>query len=261
MKRYIFLILFLLVTSSSFGWGRRGHTIIAEGAYAMLTPEKQKKLMAILAQTDLTVRDGDKMIDNPTTIADAAFWMDEIRHHSATYKKMDNWHFSNIDNALPGDNVADAIKMALDKFKKAESTNESRKLQILILLHLIGDIHQPLHCGYKNDYGGNAVDVSCSVCKNSKTNIHHIWDNEIILFNKMTTQSINEVITTLNKKGIDTSDVTSWQRESVTIVRDKKCYPATSEIDERYLTQYKNVVEIQLARATVRLHAILDAIL
>jgi hypothetical protein len=146
------------------------------------------------------------------SLAMASTWMDEIRSDS-TYDYMSDWHWVTIQDGQTyeqceknpnGDVVQTIERMILElKSKKLSAKEEVEHLKILI--HLIGDIHQPLHVGGGNDRGGN--DVSYVV---QHSNLHRVWDSDMI---DDTHLSYTELGESLEKPS--TEKLNSWQKSSV----------------------------------------------
>jgi S1/P1 nuclease len=122
----------------------------------------------------------------------AAVWPDWVRdHHSATYYKPE-WHFVNVPFVppqshvdprslkTPDPNITTQIPVAIDKVKQASA--EERAIYLSWLLHLVGDIHQPLHCTMlvserfpRGDRGGNLALIR-RAADQPPTNLHLLWD-------------------------------------------------------------------------------------
>ncbi|KAJ6769766.1 ENDONUCLEASE 4 [Salix purpurea] len=84
---------------------------------------------------------------------------------------------------------------------------------LLFLSHFMGDIHQPMHAGFTSDKGGNTVDLRWF---RHKSNLHHVWDREIILtalkdFYDNDMVLLQEAIERNFSDGIWFDDVTSWK--------------------------------------------------
>ena len=128
----------------------------------------------------------------------------------------------------------------------------------------MGDIHQPLHVGYKRDRGGNDVSVRFF---NQKTNLHRVWDSMIlrrdgVLRNnvKQYARSLGEAITTEQREAWSSdSDPTIWTSESRTFL-SSHCYdlPADHEIGQDYQDHCLPVIHRQLQKAGIRLAVLLD---
>ncbi len=165
------------ISISTFGWGRKGHHIIVDVAQSIVNKSTNDSIAKYLADE---------------TWQAASIWMDELRGNSQ-FDYMRKWHFVNMEKTESyspiienGDNVVNQLDIAISNLKNRRNlTPDQVTLNIKVLFHLMGDLHNPLHVGYGYDRGGNDV----KVIFNEKTySLHRIWDTEIIEA-KQTTQS------------------------------------------------------------------------
>ena len=194
-------------------------------------------------------------------IEDAANWMDEIRSdHSYDYLKP--FHYINIDkgekfNPASTGNIYSEINrirhdlQSLDKLK-----DEEVKTDLLELMHLVGDIHQPLHCGYGIDKGGNTVQVSFF---GTGSNIHKVWDSEMIDYKKLSLQEVlgSKLYTPEEIAAIKNAGIEAWVDESRSYLDN--CYAFRgNKIDEDYVDANIAIIESRLYKAGIRLAALLE---
>jgi hypothetical protein len=71
-----------------------------------------------------------------------------------------------------GEHLFYAIKTMTERLKSNQSDAEALKF----LVHLVGDLHQPMHLGRSDDKGGNRVEMNWF---GKKTNVHAVWDSQI----------------------------------------------------------------------------------
>src|SRR5260370_18950464 len=135
----------------------------------------------------------------------ASNWADFIKSDSA-YDYNYNWHLINLEPGLTGKQVQAYLQKdtATDVFTKtnflvSELKNkrlsmDKKRMYLKLLIHFVGDIHQPLHVGHREDLGGNRVKV---MCFNTSTNLHAMWDEQLINFQQLSyteyTKAINHV--------------------------------------------------------------------
>src|SRR5690554_4572030 len=139
-----FTFLFSLEAKS---WGMLGHRVVGEIASKHLNETAKNKLQAILGHQ---------------TLAEISTWMDDIKSDKK-YDSLRPWHYVTIPNEMKYDQTninpkGDAIygvNYVVDALKKGELSPELEKEYLMILVHLVGDIHQPLHVGNGKDVGGN----------------------------------------------------------------------------------------------------------
>ena len=176
-------------------WDSGGHELIATMAYSRLNPKAQK------AVTDLA----REMVnpDQPYDAITLACWMDDLRRNTAMpYHGMFlSWHFIDIgidpgdpqpsfepgdDNDVHGD-VVQALKRAMVVLRGGTDPYiKTKAMACAMAMHLVGDIHQPLHCATKyfysygqerQDNGGNKEGVLNGPPGDRKFNLHAFWDS------------------------------------------------------------------------------------
>ena len=153
----------------SYGWGQTGHRVVGEIASFHLSKRAAKNIERILG---------------PESLAMVANWMDEIKSDSA-YDSLYTWHYLTVKTGESYDPAiqeksGDAYgktKMIIAALKGGMLNQEEKKAYIKMLVHLVGDLHQPLHIGTGEDKGGNDVKVTYF---NQNTNLHSVWDTRII---------------------------------------------------------------------------------
>lgn len=179
IKKIIIVTLFLAATSSSFAWGVLGHRIVGQIADGYLTPKAKIEIQKILGTE---------------SIAMASNWPDFIKS-DPKYKYLSTWHYVNIAPALTEDSIKKylAADTATDAFTKTNfivnelkknklMPNETKQLYVRLLIHIIGDLHQPMHVGREEDRGGNSLKVKWF---NEETNMHVLWDEKLIGFQQL----------------------------------------------------------------------------
>ena len=249
MKNLLHTILFILLMLfyvQGFAWGRKGHELIMELAFSRLTPLEQQKVIRYL--------DG-------MSIQSASTWMDEIRNDKR-YDYLGTAHYINIPRPNGLAKIADndiqrELNVTLLEVKSLRSLPDSViKLDLLKLIHLIGDIHQPLHTGYEVDRGGNDITVLFNA---KKTNLHRLWDSQLIESLKIDSSSVNAYLSNLTRKQMaeySKTDVALWIKESQSHL-DQLYQFQNGVIDDKYVNDAKPVIEEQLAKAVLRLERVL----
>ena len=185
----------------------------------------------------------------------ASTWMDEIRS-DMKYNYMKPWHFlafdKNTEEEVLGErNVVTVLNETI--FSMKDSSKEKTKQNLLIVIHLIGDLHQPMHVGYNDDKGGNTIRLKY---KGSTKILHAIWDGDLIRDGNI----IYESCLALNNKlkvNVSSIDVFKWATDSRLLLSDVYNYK-NNEIDKNYINNAKPVIEKQLLLAGMRLAYILN---
>ena len=183
MKNYIFkkMLLGLVIVYlplQSMAWGTEGHRIAGLIAESYLTPKARAAVNAIL---------GD------TSIAIASNWADFIKSDPA-YNYLYNWHFIDLDKTytypelqlyLKQDTAVDAytkLNFLVTQLKDRSLPKDKKLLYLRMLIHIVEDVHQPLHTGHTADKGGNDIKVSWL---NNPSNLHSVWDSGLIEFQQL----------------------------------------------------------------------------
>jgi len=189
---YLFLILLMNLLSSQrvFSWGGIGHETVAILAWQKLSIETQTKIKQIL--------------DTNESLATASIWPDKVKR-DPKWSFTSFYHYADRSKDLafedlPIEPKGDAIR-ALYGYEKIlrsnTSTNENKKFALRFIVHLVGDLHQPLHAGYIEDKGANLIAVTFfgglksttseneihreRGAKFTKTNLHSVWDTGMIM--------------------------------------------------------------------------------
>ena len=244
------LLMFLAIQASS--WGLTGHRVVGQIAEGHLSKKARKEVKKILGTESLT---------------DVANWMDHIKSEPK-FDFMGPWHYCTVPDgktyAEAGTPEEKDIIWALDKFKKDlqsdTSSLETKQLAIKSIVHLVGDLHQPLHVGNGEDRGGNDVKIQYFW---QSSNLHRVWDSGIIDGQNM---SYTEWVTKLNHA--TETQISDWQNDSVLDWADesKNLRPSVYDIgDQKNLTYRYNYdhlaqVELRLLQAGIRLAGLLNEI-
>lgn len=168
MKRPLISILMSMAAVSVFGWGQKGHDVTACIAEKHLTPAAKTAVDSLL--------EGKSMIYWSN-------WLDNASH-TKPYAYTKTWHYKNVDEgeryeeaqANPAGDAVTAIKAQIEALSGGKASLEDSQLAMKILVHVVGDLHQPLHMGHATDLGGNRVRVKYFGRDN---NLHSVWDSSI----------------------------------------------------------------------------------
>ena len=247
-------ILFLLIVSqviysSEDVWGRVGHQVIGEIATQNLSPIAINQINKIL---------------NGQSLALVSTWADEMRSNPK-FKKYAPWHYVNMpldenyheSNKNPKGDIIQAINKCIEVLKEKNSTQEMKSFHLKYLVHLIGDIHQPLHVGRFEDRGGN--DIKLNFLGNN-SNLHSVWDTRIIEYFAVDYKSL--AIELMGKKKVQVSlNPIDWTNESQQEV--KKIYSKIIGVDTislDYVNKNFPLIKNQLHKAGLTLANILNNI-
>ena len=130
-------------------------------------------------------------------------------------------------------------------------------MNLLILMHLMGDLSQPLHTGYDEDLGGNRRALQYDTLK---TNMHKFWDEDIIRLNKITLQDCLDLYKSFGSSKADTIDgihPVQWMKETRSLLPAVYNFEGFT-VNKEYVDKSSQVVKRQLLMAGIRLADILN---
>ncbi|MFR9620259.1 MAG: S1/P1 nuclease [Rikenellaceae bacterium] len=245
--------------TSSYAWGKKGHDVIAHIA--------ERHLSAKAAQRVDELLDGRSMVYY-------ANWMDNASHTKA-YKESATWHYLNIEKRkdlattprLKEGDLLTALTQIEAELRAAKSSDNklshselSDRLKMYI--HLIGDLHQPMHLGRPEDKGGNLIPVIYFI---EATSLHALWDYFIV--EGAHDWSYTEWADQLDRIGAEEqTQITSGSYANwlvATHIYTVELYrntPVESHISYEYIDKYRPLVEQQFLYAGLRLGAMLNEI-
>src|SRR6185503_17454087 len=248
-----------IISSSSFAWwGQTGHRVVGEIADIYLTNKARKAIREIL---------GDE------SIAISSNWPDFIKSDTA-FNYLSPWHYINIkqgltqaefNNALAADTIADAftkLNFLVAELKNKQLPIDKKKMYLRLLIHIVGDIHQPLHVGRSEDLGGNRVRV---LWFGDSTNLHSVWDDKMIESQDL---SYTEYVKAINhttkeqRRQWQQQSLNEWVFESYQLAGT--VYSSVTQpfqrLSFRYNFLYIETLNNQLLKGGIRLAGLLNSI-
>jgi S1/P1 Nuclease len=174
-KRIIVVCLVTLISQRSIAWGPEGHAIVGRLAMRFVKEDVRQNILSILG--------------NNMSIDTAANWMD-IMKSNADYDFMRTWHYLDFPKGQQyqpsnNENILNRLILTYSELQhKKTLCSEQIITDLFILLHLMGDLHMPLHTGYDDDLGGNQRIVQYDTIKTH--NLHRFWDEDIIKLTNIT---------------------------------------------------------------------------
>ena len=253
MKKLVLLLLLSTgIFSQAFSWGKTGHRVVGLIAERHLNKKARKQI--------------EKILQNET-LAEVSNYMDFIRSDDG-YDHMSPWHYATIPSGKTyeeagtpeeGDVIV-TINRLIGELKAGKFTEGDEAFALKCLIHLVGDIHQPLHVGNGEDKGGNDVEVEYFW---EETNLHRVWDSGIIDGQDLSYTEYADWInhpTQVQLESWQNDPVMEWAYESMSYRDQVYDLPDSRKINYRY--DYKNLdlVNLRLLQAGVRLAAVLNEI-
>ncbi len=239
-----------LICLNLVAWGPTGHRVVGEVAESHLSKKALKKVTLILEGESLAI---------------CSNWMDYIKSDSS-FDSLSAWHYVTIPSMdkyhNEGELKGDVIQ-AIDRFTmelKTKKFSVDEKFALRSLVHLIGDIHQPLHVGNGLDRGGNSVKVKWF---GRSSNLHRVWDSEMIDGQKLSYTEYAAWINTAKKDQVSkwqSAGVLVWAEESLNYRESIYDIPENGKLGYRYSYDHIAQVNFRLLQAGVRLAGVLNEI-
>lgn len=247
-KRFALLFVLLFgVFANSYAWGPRGHKIITQIAKTYLDP-------AVLDSIDHYLED--------ITMEKAGYWMDEVVMNSS-YDFMKPWHVVAIEAdktyvRTKNPDIVNVLENLINTLKKRKTQSKTEiLLSLKILIHLVADIHQPLHCGFAKDKGGNSIKLRFYF---KSTNLHDVWDADILEYKAITTEDCMRLTYNLTKRDItqyQKVDILKWMEESRALLSYAYDFKG-NKIEDEYVDKVTPIIKMQMIKAGIRLATVLN---
>lgn len=256
IKRIVLFLFLFSLPCYSFSWGVLGHRIVGEIAESYLTPKAKAEIQKILGQE---------------SIALASNWADFIKSDS-TYDSLYNWHFINLDSGLTrkqvqayldSDTATDVytkVNYLMRQLKNRQLSMDKKRSFLKLLIHFIGDMHQPLHVARKVDFGANRIRVQWF---NNATNLHAVWDESLVNFQHLSYTEYTRAINFTSQKqrlAWQKQPISEWIIESYQIT--EKLYLEIKEPNQKlsYDYNFKHIHKLneRLLKGGVRLAGVLN---
>lgn len=250
MIRLLPVTFFLLFINISYAWGPTGHRVVGLIAERHLSKKALKNIKEVLGTE---------------TLAEVSTFMDFIRSDSK-YDHMSPWHYCTIpsgksyEGAPEEGDVILTIERLMSELRTKEFTDYDESFALKCLVHLIGDVHQPLHVGNGDDRGGN--DVKLEYFYNS-SNLHRVWDSGIIdqqLYSYTEYADWIDHAKASDQNRWKTLDPNVWALESYNLRSQVYDFPESRKLNWRYNYDNLDSVNTRLLQAGIRLAAALESI-
>lgn len=263
LKRTLLALSILVIWSPpATAWGPNGHRIVAHIAESRLNGAAKKEIERLIGRIPLAL---------------ISTWADEIKS-DPSWSHASPWHYINV----PPDQVIETARRssqgdvieAINRFERvlrAQDANQQDRAEALkFLVHLVGDVHQPLHVGYASDRGGNDVKVRWF---GRNTNLHSVWDEHLVEEQRLSYTEFAAFIDqpVFRKKTESTgwrvkgSSVIHWARESRRLLPGVYDFGSASSgktpnLGYEYISRHTETVKQRLLVAGYRLAYMLNDI-
>ncbi|AWX45486.1 nuclease S(1) [Flagellimonas maritima] len=251
MNKVFFLFLLIPILGFSNYWGKTGHRVTGHIAQNHLSGKAKRAL--------------NKLLDGHS-LAFVSTYADEIKA-DRNNSRFSPWHYVNYpmdmryedsEKSEFGD-VVMAIEECIGIIKNETSTKKDRVFYLKMLIHLVGDLHQPMHASRAEDKGGNDIQLQWF---GEGTNLHRVWDKNMIVSYGMTYTELATELDRLPKwkrKKIQEGTIYDWVHESHLIAAELYGSVEPGEkIGYQYSYKYNNILFDQLQKGGLRLAKVLN---
>lgn len=286
MKRFLLRALAAATTlglaSPAAAYWEYGHQTVAQIAFANVKPPTRAKIRRILATSPL--------LDTPecpaTTIEGASVWADCVKPLKDAAGKSRfgfayNWHFQDVNICRPfeletackdGNCVSAQIEKEVAALRNPRTSRRDRVQALVLLIHFVGDLHQPLHAGEHDDKGGNDVAAAYGSYSPRRFNLHSVWDGTLAERAITSGPTLVRRYSPAEKARLAAGTVTDWSRESWQVARETvyptafgtdPCAPgfippARVTLDNATVAKLAPVARLEVKRGGLRLAKLLD---
>ena len=248
---FIAVFIFSISANSSYLWNATGHRTVGKIAEYHLKSSTKRKIKKLL---------------NGKSLAFVSTHADEIKSDKR-FNDFYTWHYVNMPMDInyedseknPKGDLATGIAYCKKIIKDENSSDADKAFYLKMLVHFIGDLHQPMHVGLAEDKGGNDFKLQWFY---KDSNLHRVWDTEMINSYGMGYIELAknaDVLTKEQVENIQKGTVIDWINE--THVLTNNIYDSVKEEDNlRYRYSYDNfkTVRSQLQIAGIRLAKVLN---
>jgi nuclease S1 len=271
IARLLPCLLFLL-SAPAFAWSELGHRLVGDLAAQRLTPKARAEVKSLLAGED------------KPSLGGIASWADALRNSDPErFRATTPWHYLNaagggcaflLERDCPGGScVVGAIEAQRAVLADHGQTSLARREALKFLVHFVGDVHQPLHAGSREDAGGNRFQISLrtdiepeAYARRSYvngvmgTNLHSIWDYYILADARLTPAKYRDrLLASLPRSArAPIGTPLEWARESCAISQRDDFYPQVHTMTRDYLAKMRPMAEQRVVLAASRLAALLN---
>lgn len=265
-------------------WGEEGHRMVGAIADRHLTPEARSQVLALLKHDRLV----DGQASQRRSLGEVAYWADEIKD-APWGRRKSAWHYDDIpvcgqadasQYCSNGGCASAQLSRHIDLLANRKEPLRRRNEALKWVVHLVGDIHQPLHAATRGDRGGNTVQVSFFGARDNPPygtiTLHAIWDVHMVR-RLILDQGGEDAIVSRAPGAVQTADweqgsIADWVEESHKLAVaavypmlpvELSCARGIEEVltlDRVYYAKAAPVLESQIGKAGIRLARLLNQV-
>jgi hypothetical protein len=282
MRRTPFLLLLfaglLAASPAALAWSALGHRLVGAIAERHLSPAAEAEVRELLAG------------EPDPTLSGVAYWADALRNEDPPrFKLTSKWHYINakgggcgfdlVRDCPDGNCVVAQIERQRAILADRRQPREARRDALKFLVHLVGDAHQPMHAGDREDAGGNLYQISLATALEPEpyararyvdgvmgTNLHSVWDYYILGSAGFGAggDAVSPYADRLETLPWPPSNEAplfapmAWAKESCRLIEARHIYPDGHKLDDAYLDAFRPLAEQRVRQAAWRLATILN---
>jgi hypothetical protein len=257
LRYAVFLLACFLLVPDARAWGPDGHRIVAELAQRHLGPAAEAQVERLLAP------------EHTGRLADVATWADDMQDdpsQQVLWKATRGLHYINFrdrtcDYRPPRDCrdgrcVVGGLQHYVALLADRHQSDAVRRQALKFVVHFVGDVHQPLHAGYRHDKGGNTYQVRF---RGQGSNLHRVWDSGMLRTRGLAWQDYARQLDARGPVALPAADAApfvAWAQESCRLSAD--IYPDGHTADAGYVQAHLPLAERRLREAGRRLAELLN---
>ncbi len=245
------LVTLLMMASPVRAFGPMGHEIIGEIAMSFLCRQATEAVVSISGEP---------------TLASAGLWADRIRDEPLWDHAL-HWHFLDVADGedidrrrvAPEGDLLSVLRRFHSLLLGQQARPAERREALLFLIHLVADLHQPLHVGRPGDSGGNTIEL---VYRMSKTNLHRLWDSDLLNGSRVSAADYAWALRPIAVSYAAASpvgDFSGWAEESRALRQFVYAFPESRRVSRRYALMARAILDQRIAQAGARLAGLLNA--
>jgi len=255
MSRAVLLLVLALVSAPGFAWSQTGHRVTGAIADQHLGPKARAAVTEVMGSESL---------------AEASTWPDFMRASPDPFwqRQANPWHYVTIPRGKrwadvgppPEGDAVTALKRLSATLKDPKAPIAERQLALRFIVHIVGDLSQPLHVGRGGegfDRGGNDVKVTWF---GRPTNLHAVWDGDLVDQERLSwtewTRWLLAAATPSQMRDWSSPDPLQWLDDSAAL--REQIYPASPDLGYAYVFENRERVRQQLTKGGLRLAAYLN---
>ena len=257
LKKLLLIGLLCYIPFQTMAWGMLGHRVVGQIADSYLNKKTSREIKKILGNE---------------SVAMASNWADFIKSEPV-YNYLGNWHYINLpaginqaqlQHSLERDTVTDAYTRILfltSELKNKSLAHDKKVMYLRLLIHIVGDLHQPMHTGHLDDLGGNRVQVSWF---GQPSNLHRVWDSDLIESKELSYTEYTNSINFIQKSQLhllQSEDLAKWVSDSYQISENIYAHVKSGDkLSYRYIYDNLAIADQQLLKGGVHLAGLLNTI-